>query len=192
MLTFVSSHRSGFEERPDDYKLKDSKGKIVLCFGCNRSSGGNRIIITCDHCQAHWHLDCLDPPLANPPCRDSQTGAKNSDWMCPLHTEHDLRRIDTERLGRHQREFPPRAIHYRIPKHMKNSDSIVRREQVGSGNGPTQTILSRGHVNNGIIEVDSDSDDDDEFYDEDAQGFGKIPKLPREGIKLDFIQRVKQ
>ncbi|KAL0947267.1 hypothetical protein HGRIS_013389 [Hohenbuehelia grisea] len=37
-------------------------------------------IVSCDHCNLHWHLDCLDPPLAHMP----GFGKK---WMCPNHAE---------------------------------------------------------------------------------------------------------
>lgn len=36
--------------------------------------------MSCDHCALHWHLDCLNPPLASMP----NSGRK---WMCPNHAE---------------------------------------------------------------------------------------------------------
>jgi hypothetical protein len=49
--------------------------------------------------------------------------------------------------------------------------------------------FSRGFKNDGHIEVElAPSDDDDEgFFDQNE--YGKIYKLPEEGIKLDFISR---
>ncbi|CAG9862625.1 unnamed protein product [Phyllotreta striolata] len=38
-------------------------------------------LIACDFCESFYHLDCLDPPLTNPP---------SGMWMCPLHVEHCL------------------------------------------------------------------------------------------------------
>ena len=37
---------------------------------------------SCDHCTAHWHLDCVVPPLPNPPSNLKK-------WTCPLHS-HDV------------------------------------------------------------------------------------------------------
>jgi len=52
-------------------------------------------------------------------------------------------------------------------------------------------MLRRGHKNNGIIEVASDSESDDDFYDE-KQPDGEVFRLPGRGIKLDFIDKIKQ
>lgn len=38
-------------------------------------------IASCDYCSLHWHLDCLDPPLASMP-------AAHKKWMCPAHVQH--------------------------------------------------------------------------------------------------------
>ncbi|SMR53495.1 unnamed protein product [Zymoseptoria tritici ST99CH_1E4] len=164
-------NRPGYsEEQPDYVKLRDSKG-YVHCFCCGLTShpaqGPKRPLVTCDHCGQHWHLDCLDPPLANPPAVN-QNGKKVHDWMCPLHADQELRKIETGLLNR-------RTIHLRKPKVPK----IV------------QTALTRGSRNNGIIEVvdDSSDDSDSEFYELDDGG--TVYKLPAQGIKLDFIDKVK-
>lgn len=88
--------------------------------------------------------------------------------MCPLHADQELRNVTMSQLNR--------TVHVRKPKTAK----IV------------QTALSRGHRNNGIIEVaDEESDaSDSEFYDLEAEG-GTVYKLPSSGIKLDFIDKVK-
>lgn len=68
-----------------------------------------------------------------------------------------------------------RTIHVRKPK----NPTVV------------DTSLSRGSRNNGIIEVAEDDTDasDSEFY--DFEDVGVVYKLPSEGIKLDFIDKVK-
>lgn len=134
-----------------------------------------RPIIQCDYCGENWHLDCLDPPLANPPAR-TWDGKKLHDWMCPLHADIELRKVDTSLL------VPPRRIHLRRPRNAKIVD----------------TALSRGFRNNGVIDVlDDDSDDtDSEFFDEETNeernGKSVIHRMPASGIKLDFIDRVKK
>ncbi|KAJ5159619.1 uncharacterized protein N7482_006623 [Penicillium canariense] len=57
-------------------------GHVILCNKCGRSSDGERPIIRCDYCPARFHLDCLDPPRANPP--NPHVG-----WMCPNHVRPD-------------------------------------------------------------------------------------------------------
>ncbi|KAJ5585012.1 uncharacterized protein N7459_004812 [Penicillium hispanicum] len=66
---------------PNLLKLMEN-GHVILCNRCGKSSGGDRPIIRCDYCPSRFHLDCLDPPLANPP--NPRTG-----WMCPNHVRPD-------------------------------------------------------------------------------------------------------
>lgn len=122
-------------------------------------------MVQCDHCAQYWHLDCLDPPLANPPALN-QNGKKAYDWMCPLHADHEMRHMPMWRFTR--------EIHARKPKRPR----IV------------ETALSRGHRNNGIIEVLDDTSDVDEaeFFDQAEEGI--VYKLPASGIILDFIDKI--
>jgi len=130
-------------------------------------------MITCDVCNAHWHLDCLDPPLANAPFRD-QWGKKIRDWLCPLHVDHELREMDLARLANLQVERQ-RKITLRRPRKAKVIDSN----------------LTRGLVNNGIIEILNDEDGTGLEFDEEEVN-GVVYRLPEKGIKLDFIDRVNQ
>jgi hypothetical protein len=57
-------------------------GQIILCTRCGLSSENVRPIIRCDYCPSRFHLDCLNPPRANPP--DPSKG-----WMCPNHVRSD-------------------------------------------------------------------------------------------------------
>lgn len=50
------------------------------------------------------------------------------------------------------------------------------------------TMLRRGHQNNGIIEIESE--DEDQF--DEVQMSGVVYRLPERGIKLDFIETVKR
>ena len=170
-LTFFHRNRSGYDEVPDYTKIKDSKGNTILCYSCGKSSEGTRQIITCDVCSEAWHLDCLDPPLANPPARNLE-GKKVHGWTCPLHIDHELRKINVSMLN------PPRigrTIHLRKPRNAK----VMSASQ------------GRGYRNNGIIEVsDDDSDSHSEFEDNEEEGV--VHRLPASGIKLDFIDKVKR
>lgn len=103
-------NRFGLIDERDITKLKDRNGDPVLCFRCGKSAlptgagspapplgeastgptrRSTRIsqqveemngIISCDHCDLHFHIDCLSPPLATLP----PLGKK---WMCPNHVE---------------------------------------------------------------------------------------------------------
>ncbi|KAK4982543.1 hypothetical protein LTR66_009217 [Elasticomyces elasticus] len=163
---------AGWDEPPDLLKTRDGKGQVILCNHCGKSALGRREIIQCDFCSIYWHLDCLDPPLANPPAR-ALNGRKLHDWMCPLHVEHDLRKVDAARL--HSSRPGTRTMHLRRPKNAKVID----------------TSLSRGFVNNGIIEIINESSDDEEFYEDDNDSAGRVFRVPEKGLKLDFIDKVK-
>ncbi|KAK3674584.1 hypothetical protein LTR78_005670 [Recurvomyces mirabilis] len=168
-------NRAGYDELPDYYKLKDSKGNTVLCYQCNQSSQPSqgqpaRSIVQCDYCGENWHLDCLDPPLANPPAR-SWDGKKIHDWMCPLHADQELRTVDASML------VPRRRLHVRRPRNARVID----------------VSLNRGFKNNGVVDViEDDSDEtDSEFYDDETQEEGVVYRMPAHGIKLDFIDKIK-
>jgi hypothetical protein len=166
-------NRPGYtDELPDYNKVKDAKGKTILCYSCGKSATGNRMIIPCDFCGEHWHLDCLDPPRSNPPARN-QDGQKAHDWMCPLHADHELRKVDTSLLNPRS----ARKVHIRKPRNAK----VI------------ETNLQRGFRNNGVIDIvnDDESDSDSEFYDEEGLDQGVVYRLPAKGLKLDFIDKVK-
>ncbi|KAF2722328.1 hypothetical protein K431DRAFT_302694 [Polychaeton citri CBS 116435] len=165
-----SKSAKGYDEPPEYVKLRDSKGSPILCFSCDKSSNGRRPLIQCDYCSQYWHLDCLDPPLANAPARTFE-GRKLHDWMCPLHVDHEMRKVDTEMLR------PRRKVHVRRPRNAKIID----------------TSLNRGFRNNGVVDIQIGSSDesDSEFYDSEDQEEGIVYRMPSRGIKLDFIDKVK-
>lgn len=132
---------------------------------------GQREIIPCDYCDLHWHLDCLDPPLAAAP-RKIINGKAKSGWMCPNH-------VDTELQNLHGPSTPSgtaqpvtgRSYKVRRPKHPLFRDVAMRR----------------GFRNNGLIEILNESESEGEKIIS-----GVIYRLPENGIKLDFISRVKR
>lgn len=67
----------------EPYQLHDSQGNVRLCYHCHKSAFGSRMMISCEHCPLHWHLDCLSPPMASPP-------PSTRKWMCPNHSDHIL------------------------------------------------------------------------------------------------------
>ncbi|KAH9484194.1 hypothetical protein JR316_0003674 [Psilocybe cubensis] len=127
-------NRLGQLEERDPYRLRDRNGGPVLCFQCGFSalptklttdappakrprratSRGNppdawKSIVSCDYCNLHWHMDCLDPPLLTLP-------PLNKKWMCPNHAE---------RVMPHKR---------RIPKQHAPPIEITRPRQFNNGN----------------------------------------------------------
>jgi len=100
--------RHGQLEDRDAHRLKDRNGQPVLCFRCGTSALPENVaaaapstkrarratakaaqyemwknIISCDYCNLHWHLDCLEPPLSTMPSFSKK-------WMCPNHGEKVL------------------------------------------------------------------------------------------------------
>ncbi|CAE6411827.1 unnamed protein product [Rhizoctonia solani] len=101
-------NRHGFVEERDPYRLRDRHGALVLCCQCGTSASSStmdarthsngdfssrgRPIISCDYCRLHWHMDCLEPPLAVLP-------ANGRKWMCPNHSAHSMPKIRIPKSG---------------------------------------------------------------------------------------------
>jgi hypothetical protein len=64
----------GQEDR-DGYRLKDKNGRPIICYNCDEAASApkHRRIVSCDFCDQHWHLDCLDPPMLARPLHVSPT-----------------------------------------------------------------------------------------------------------------------
>ncbi|KAH9461987.1 hypothetical protein Pst134EB_005903 [Puccinia striiformis f. sp. tritici] len=75
----------GCVEAQDPYRTKTRNGKTILCFACGLGASAVRRlrIIGCKACDAHFHLDCLDPPIVALPTTPSN-------WVCPLHMDRTL------------------------------------------------------------------------------------------------------
>ncbi|KAL6717123.1 hypothetical protein ACLMJK_005038 [Lecanora helva] len=179
------STRGGYEEPLDSLKIKD--GKEISCFSCSgtalparqsddtvTSGKGGRELIHCDYCDLHWHLDCLDPPLAAPPRLVNKTGAKTL-WRCPVHINSQLNNLK------------PRATTLNKDKSIKSRSYKLRRPRNAIVRDST---LSRGLKNNGLVEIVNEISDD-EISSPRSDGPLQIFRAPERGIKLDFIDRVK-
>ncbi|PTB43233.1 hypothetical protein M441DRAFT_135381 [Trichoderma asperellum CBS 433.97] len=73
--------RAGYDELPDFFKQRED-GEAVICHACQKPATEIRAIIPCSACPFHWHIDCLDPPLAMPPVLKT--------WRCPAHVDDVL------------------------------------------------------------------------------------------------------
>ncbi|KAL1640107.1 hypothetical protein SLS58_007221 [Diplodia intermedia] len=168
----LNKGRGGWDEVPDNTRLLDTKGNAILCVQCGKSSLNKQQIIQCDICNANWHLDCLDPPMANPPPIPFNSRHRNV-WKCPRHTDRDLRAIEpTVSSALNSRRI------FRIRK--PRDPNIVN------------VNMRRGFRNNGVIEVAEDSSDSEKEFESNDDEDGVVYRLPSKGIKLDFISKIKQ
>ncbi|WFD45082.1 hypothetical protein MPSI1_003759 [Malassezia psittaci] len=57
-----------------------------------RAPSHGRRMLSCDFCNLHWHLDCLDPPMQSMPSTTRR-------WKCPAHSSHAEPRIRIPRAA---------------------------------------------------------------------------------------------
>ncbi|KIK63801.1 hypothetical protein GYMLUDRAFT_57453 [Collybiopsis luxurians FD-317 M1] len=130
-------NRHGQLEDRDAHRLRDRNGQPVLCFRCGTSALPEstvaaapatkrarratakaeqyemwKNIISCDYCDLHWHLDCLDPPLSTMPSFSKK-------WMCPNHAEQMIASLTPK---------------HRIPKQNATPIEISKPGQYNNGN----------------------------------------------------------
>lgn len=148
--------RIGRYDDPTLLRLFDSKGDLIVCIACGRHSGGTRPIIQCDYCPCSWHLDCVDPPLANPPVQKPGSNKPYHNWMCPNHASHELFTFAPDEDGY------PRRHQIRRPREARFID----------------------------VEVLPESSDEESLDELEAEGI--VYRVPENGIKLSFIERVKR
>jgi hypothetical protein len=190
-LTQHSAKNSGYGyQKPDYTRLLDNEQKPILCTQCGVTSGLKRQMLKCDFCPAHWHLDCLDPPLANPPHISLEASQRDA-WRCPRHIEHDLRSgllipRDLSELD-DDSEMADAAPVARVPRKirkLKNPDVV-------------EPTFSRGMRNNGLIEIINDPNDDTDgegnyVFEDPRDPNSRIYRLPERGVVLDFLSKVKK
>lgn len=152
-------NRAGWEEAPDYFRKRDSKGKPILCHSCGlQAEAPSRVIIPCSFCGLYWHLDCLDMPLAKEP-------APGRLWQCQAHVDDLLRLI-------------PGSL---APAHRFRKIKGAATVQPGFCRG----LKNHGHIE---IENEPTSDGVESqptLYEE--RPFGRITKLTEQSIKLDFL-----
>jgi hypothetical protein len=149
-------------------------------------------MLKCDFCHAYWHLDCCDPPLANPPHISLEASQRDA-WKCPRHIDHDLR---SGLLVQHDLSANDHD------DGMSNTEPVVRiarRVRVRKQSQYIEPTFSRGMRNNGLIEITNDPDDDTDgegnyvFGDNDPKDLSsKIFRVPEKGVILDFVSKVKR
>ncbi|KAJ5102170.1 hypothetical protein NUU61_004392 [Penicillium alfredii] len=120
----------------------DANKNLIWCFKCGKTSGGTHPIITCDYCPCRFHLDCLNPPRANPP--NPSVG-----WMCPNHVTPD------DMIATKEVDGQTRVRRVRRTKNMQSIDIDVRLPETSD-----QTMFDddwrekRAHLPAGDITMD--------------------------------------
>ena len=146
------------------------KEKVILCAACGGNNrNGERQFLPCDYCSLYWHLDCLDPPMANPPA--GKDGRPPPAWKCPCH-------VDTEYLNA-SRKAHEGATGQRVIK--------IRRARNARVVDARKHSLHTLHRNNGIIEIELEPSEDEADSPINAN---VVQRMTEEGVKLDFIQQV--
>ncbi|KAF1979958.1 hypothetical protein BU23DRAFT_445408 [Bimuria novae-zelandiae CBS 107.79] len=187
---FPLSKNSGYGyQRPDYTKVFDGD-KPILCASCGQTSGGKRQMLKCDYCPGavYWHLDCLDPPMANPPHINLESSHRDA-WRCPRHIEHDFRSglVAQNDISGAQDTVMVDAPFSRLGRKVRKP----RHPQV------IQPTFSRGIRNNGLIDVINDPDDDTDgegnyvFGSEEKDSNSMVYRVPEKGLILDFVEKVK-
>ncbi|KAF2031062.1 hypothetical protein EK21DRAFT_63993 [Setomelanomma holmii] len=189
---FPLAKNSGYGyQRPDYTRVFDGDQKPILCVQCGSSSGHKRPMLKCDFCHANWHLDCLDPPLANPPNISLEASQRDA-WRCPRHIEQDLRSGLLLQRDLNDRdddvEMTDAAPVPRVARKIRKRKNAIVIE-------PT---FSRGMRNNGLIDIINDPDDDTDgegnyvFGPDDPKDLNsKVFRVPERGVILDFVSKVK-
>lgn len=146
-------------------------------------------MLKCDFCNAYWHLDCVDPPLANPPHISLEASQRDA-WRCPRHIEHDLRSgllLQNDLNSAYDDVEMGDATFTRVPRK-------IRRRKDPEIVEPT---FSRGMRNNGLIDIINDTDDDTDgegnytgFEVKDVNS--KVYRVPERGLIVDFLSKVKR
>ncbi|KAF2445739.1 hypothetical protein P171DRAFT_272482 [Karstenula rhodostoma CBS 690.94] len=185
---FPLSKNSGYGyQRPDYTKVLDGD-KPILCASCGLTSGGKRQMLKCDYCAAYWHLDCLDPPMANPPHINLESSHRDA-WRCPRHIEHDFRsgNVTQNDINGAQDAVMVDAPNSRLGRKVRKP----RHPQV------IEPTFSRGIRNNGLIDILNDPDDDTDgegnyvFGGEEKDSSSSVYRVSEKGLVLDFIDKVK-
>ncbi len=137
-----------------------------------------RSILSCDYCNLHWHLDCLDPPMTSMPSLTKK-------WKCPGHSENAVE---------------PR----RIAKSLQNIElPIPNHRNIGAGKPYTARVRNNGEIDIIPEALDKTFDRQDgsgpsltpgwaEQIIEMSSGPKFRFKVPEKVIRTDFWNRVRR
>ncbi|KAF9427780.1 hypothetical protein BGZ94_004162 [Podila epigama] len=166
----------------EPYQLTDAKGEIRLCFKCNKSAYGGKMMISCEHCPLHWHLDCLSPPMASPP-------PSTRKWMCPNHSEHVLQAKQWRRKRK-----DAMAVTLTDPSAPNDGDIEVISDNDTSRPTRLSTRLARNSnqkvtSNNPSSPPSESKESQASIWDQDLSGVSF--RIPERSIKLGFLNKMR-
>ncbi len=150
------------------HRLRDplNDDKAVLCHACSKPCSEVRPIVPCPDCGLYWHLDCVDPPMANVP-------VVLRDWRCPAHVDDLMKEIPGSLGPAH--------------KHRKIKGAAVVQPAFSRGN------VNNGFID---LIPDYDNDDSLDMRPvrdysgwRDVENYGRIIQLSSRGIQKDFMSR---
>jgi hypothetical protein len=126
---------------------------VVFCRMCNEEIDEFADTVTCDDCGHIWHEHCLDFPGEKPQPQPKKKGEYdfNPDmkdrpvWRCPLHVINEIRLSSHPRLAPWLADGP--ALRTFKLRQLKDAEIVSVSAQ-----------LTRGSVNNGLIEVETDDE----------------------------------
>ncbi|ODH14085.1 hypothetical protein ACO22_06697 [Paracoccidioides brasiliensis] len=149
-------NRTGRLEDGNAYlRLTDAKGKLITCTKCGHTSGGRRMIIQCDYCPCSWHLDCLDPPLPNPPPQVPGSDNPALYWKCPNHIDHDLDLMDGLEGGRLAQLRRPRNFRF-VDVEVLPTDNEAQNLNEEELSGTVYRVPERGLILDFVCRVKRD------------------------------------
>ncbi|EGD97524.1 hypothetical protein TESG_04932 [Trichophyton tonsurans CBS 112818] len=140
--------RGGVVEEQDPLRILDSHGKVIACVRCGLTSENRRPVILCDYCPSAWHLDCLDPPMANPPRQKPGSDKPYHYWRCPNHLEDALEQHYPGRVRRPRNpkyvdiEVLPDADEESVIKELDQEAVVLRVRECGLVHGFITHVLS--------------------------------------------------
>ena len=102
--------------------------------------------------------------------------------MCPNHVDHDLVNLKATHPARGKIKTPALA-------QLEETQRVFRTRRPKQAH-VVEIGLRRGFKNNGVIEIDEDTSEDDSDVEREMSGV--TYRVPERGIKLDFIDRIKQ
>jgi hypothetical protein len=163
-----------------DLPHDETLNNIPFCKGCGKACTDLGVAIPCDECGTFWHCDCLNPPRVKAPPKPEAGKTNNFSrpyFRCPLHVANHLDVVGDPRV--------PDPVHKDDRTSSRDYIRVHRRRTPRDPRMVSPGII-RGNRNNGIIDVDLDSDED-----EVAQEDGVRYKLSARQVFKDFVAKAK-
>lgn len=164
-----TSPRSSFGEYSAT-KMKNKQGKSTSCHGCKKSTVTGGPVVRCEYCPINFHLSCLDTPLT--------TGkAVTTKWKCPNYANKDHKKK--------RRSKSTKPVDISLLRELQN-DAILESVMSSDEEYPEYRapLFNYSDSSTGVSATVPQS------LLKPLTQSGVVYRIPEEGVKLDFIQRV--